>query len=107
MHRFLARGIACLAPAVAFAVLVAALPTAGMHKVAIYTNGSTHDIVAAVGALGRSDLTVYAHENPLMTGPWELLVVSMALSGAVLLWLCCGFVEFIERRILSRFPPKR
>jgi hypothetical protein len=92
MHRYTARALACLAISLAFAVLQIVVPHGGKKEVTVRTNGQTADIVAAVEALKRSDVSVKVADDPWVANPVGGIVMG-TLGMAVVLWLGCGVVK--------------
>ena len=105
MHRYFALAIACLFLSVALSTLVAFTAAGAKRKVEVRTDAQTADIVAAVEALGRKDVTLKVVDDPGINAPITGVVLG-SLGMAVLLWLSSGLVLLIETRLIERFSTK-
>jgi hypothetical protein len=106
MHRYLARALACLAIALALSLLAAVAPRAGKKEVRLRTDGQTADIVAAVEALKRSDISIKVSPDSFITNPVGS-VIAGTISLALVLWLSSGLVKRIEEWVSTLTPEKK
>lgn len=105
MHRYLSRFIACLVLSLALALMQFVGPRHGRKEISVRTDGQTADIVAAVEALKRKDVTVKVEDDLWATSPVGGIVFgSLALAG--LLWLSSGVVKRIETKIVEASSKK-
>ena len=95
MHRYFARFLGCAVIGLALSLLQFLTPQQGNKVVSIRTNAQTADIVGAVEALGREDVSIKVSEEHWLRQP-VLSTIFGTLSFAALLWCATGFIKRFE-----------
>ena len=70
-------------------------PHQGAKVITVRTDAKTADIVAAVEALGRDDVTIKVSEQAWTSQP-VLSTIFGTLAFAAMLWCAVGFVKRVE-----------
>ena len=101
MHRYIARLIGCVILALILTIPLFLAPyvtgLAGWkNQITVRTNGPTADIVAAVEALKREDISIRVVDQPppLFLGG----IVSFIITAGAL-WVGCGIVKRVEQSL--------
>jgi hypothetical protein len=108
MHRYIARFIGCVILCFVPLLLAFLAPRVvgslgGRNQITVRTNGTTSDVIAAVEALKREDLSINTKRVDIPRGyAFGMAALSVMMAGA--LWVACGVVKHIEQSLSS---PKR
>ncbi|MDR0354095.1 MAG: hypothetical protein LBI02_12390 [Opitutaceae bacterium] len=113
MHRYLARFIACALFSAGFFLSVfftsrtnGTSSDKNQIKITVRADGATSDIVGAIEALRREDVSIHIRRAKT-SPPYSARLALSLLAGAGMLWVVCGIVKRTEQAFTRRKQENR